>query len=285
MGKILRLSLTLAVVGILSATLLTGLHNITEPIIIERQEEEYRQALELYFPGFADFETESIEEDYFDLIYDESGDLMGIMATIKQTGYDGDITYNLAVDSEGEIAGLLIVSHTETPGIGDVITTDSFQEQFIGKSFEDPLTAGEDVDIVTGATVSTAAIINSVRRVIAVVAENYLGHETGTVEISTVPDGTYQGSAPGLNGPVIVEVRVAGGEIVAIEVLDHNETPTYFIESYPLIPERIIAEQDFDIDTKTGATISAEAIVDAVKDALSAALNGGSGGEDNNEND
>jgi Na+-translocating ferredoxin:NAD+ oxidoreductase subunit G len=280
---IIRLSITLAVVGILSATLLTGLHNITEPIIIERQEQEYRQALELYFPGFDHFETESVEDDYFDLIYDEAGNLMGLMATIKATGYDGDITYNLAIDSAGEIAGVLIVSHTETPGIGDVITTEPFQEQFIGKSFEDPIIAGEDVDIVTGATVSTAAIINSVRRVVGVVAENYLGHETTAIDISAVPDGTYQGSAPGLGGPVSVEVTVAGGEIVAIEVLDHEETPTYFIEAYPLIPELIIAEQGFDVDTKTGATISAEAIVDAVKDALSGALNGESGGEVENE--
>ncbi len=43
MRDIIRLSLTLCVVGILSAFLLTVVHGITEPIIIERQEQEYRQ--------------------------------------------------------------------------------------------------------------------------------------------------------------------------------------------------------------------------------------------------
>ncbi len=281
MRDIIRLSITLAIVGILSASLLTAVYNVTEPIIVQRQEEEYRQALEEYFPGFDHFETENIEDDYFDLVYDQSGDLMGIMSIIIQPGYEGNIVYNLAVDSDGEILGLIVVSHSETPGIGDVITTDSFKGQFIGKSVEDPLAAGEDVDIVSGATISTVAMINSVRRVIDVIAENYLGYERATDEpaISEVPDGVYEGSAPGIGGLITVAVEVKGGKIVAIDILDHSETPTYFIESYPLIPEQIIETQGFDIDTQTGATISAEGIIGAVREALQGALEDEDGGD------
>lgn len=279
MRDILRLSITLALVGILSASLLTYINGVTAPIIAERQEAEYRQALELFFPDFDSFESEQQDGDYFDLIYDSSGNLIGIMSTIQQQGYDGYITYNLAVDGEGVILGLLIISHSETPGIGDIITTDSFKEQFIGKSYEDPITAGEDVDIVSGATVSTSAMISSVRRVAGVIAEKYLGQEKDTIDIAAIPDGIYQGSAPGLAGPLTVVVEVAGGVIVSIEVLEHSETPTYFIESYPLIPERIIAEQQLDVDTETGATLSAESIVDAVRAALSGALEEEGGGE------
>lgn len=279
MRNVLRLSITLAVVGILSASLLTYINGVTAPIIAERQEAEYRQALELYFPGFESFETERLDDDYFDLIYDSSGNLIGIMSTIQQQGYDGYITYNLPVDDEGKILGLLVVSHSETPGIGDVITTDPFKEQFLGKNYEDPITAGEDVDAVSGATVSTSAMINSIRRVAGVIAENYLGQERAVIDISAIPDGTYRGTAPGLGGPIIVEVEVAGGMIVNIEVLEHNETPTYFIEAYPLIPELIIAEQHLDVDIKTGATLSAAGIVDAVSDALSGAMDDEGGGE------
>ncbi len=272
MRDIIRLSLTLALVGILSAGLLTVVHGITEPIIAERQEEEYRQALESYFPGFASFETEEIEDDRFDLIYDGDGNLKGIMSTSVAMGYEGDIVYNLAVDAEGNIVGLRVVAHSETPGIGDVITTESFKEQFYGKSFDDPITANEDIDIVSGATVSTVAITNSVRRVIGVIGEEFMGLETIEVDITRVPDGVYEGSAPGLMGPIVVSVEVRGGEIVDIEVLEHEETPTYFIEAYPLIPDLIIENQHFDVDTKTGATVSAEGIVNAVEDALAGAM-------------
>lgn len=278
MHNILKLSITLTVVAILSASLLTYVHGVTAPIIAERQEREYRQALELFFPDFESFESEQYDNDYFDLIYDQSGQLMGIMATVQQQGYDGAITYNLAIDGNGEILGLDIISHSETPGIGDVIVTDYFREQFVGKGFADPITAGEDVDIVSGATVSTAAVINSVRRVIGVIAENILGQETADIDITAVPDGIYEGSAPGLAGMITVAVEVEGGRIVSIEVLEHSETPTYFIEAYPLIPEQIIAEQHFDIDTKTGATESAKGIIDAVRAALTAALEDNGGG-------
>ncbi len=280
MRKILYLALTLAIIGIISALLLTGVYNLTEPIITERREAEYRQALDNFFPGFDSFESEDLDEGRFDLIYDDTGNLMGIMATVVAVGYGGDIVYNLAVDSTGEIIGKRIVSHSETPGIGDVITANPFQSQFIGKSFEDPIVAGEDVEIVTGATVSTAAMINSVRQTSGFIAEQYLGLEVVEIDIAEVPDGTYRGGAPGLGGPITVEVEVAGGEIVSIEVLEHDETQTYFIESYPLIPERIIEEQSLDVDTQTGATISANAIVNAVYDALSGAVEDDGGGEE-----
>jgi NosR/NirI family transcriptional regulator, nitrous oxide reductase regulator len=270
--NILRLSLTLGFVGVISAALLTGVNNVTAPIISERQEAEYMQALEIFFPGVAGFESEDIDGNHFDVILDENGDMMGVMATVQQQGYDGTITYNLALDENGVINGVRVVSHSETPGIGDVITTDGFQEQFIGKSFEDPLTAGEDVDIVSGATISTAAMVNSIRSISGVIAENFLGFEAAVINIAEVPDGKYQGSAPGLNGPIVVEVEVSGGAIIAIEVIEQSETPTYYVESYPLIPDQIIAEQSFDIDTKTGATISAEGIINAVKNALMEAL-------------
>ena len=285
MREVIRLSLTLAVVGIISASMLTSIHGVTAPIIAERQEAEYRQALELYFSDFDRFETEQLDDDYFDLLYNSSGKLIGIMSTIQQQGYDGYITYNLAVDSEGTILGLLIVSHTETPGLGDVITTAVYQEQFVGKSFKDPITAGEDVDIVSGATVSTSAMINSIRRVIGFIAVNYLGQESETIDITQVPNGTYQGSASGLCGPITVQVKVTDGMIISIEVLEHSETPTYFIESYPLIPDQIIAEQHLDIDTKTGATMSAEGIIAAVRAALSEKMEDQSGGEEDNESE
>ncbi len=272
MREILRLSLILTLVGIVSATLLTAAHNVTEPIILERRAADYRDALERFFPGFDSFETEQLDEGRFDLIYDEDSDLMGIMATVAASGYDGDINYNLALDEEGRIIGMNIVSHTETPGIGDVIERDNFQEQFIGKSYEDPITAGEDVEIITGATVSTAAMVNSIRQTTEVAAVNFLDVEVVEIDFAEVPDGTYQGIAQGFIGPIEVEVEVSDGEVVNIEVLEHEETATYFVEAYPVIPERIIEEQSLDVDTQTGATGSAIGIVNAVENALLQAL-------------
>lgn len=275
MREILRLALTLAVVGIVSAVLLTGVNNWTAPIIAERREAEYFQAVKEYFPNVEDFETILFEGDAYDLIYDGSGELLGVVATIGQDGYDGTITYNLVVNRAGEIIGIRIINHTETPGIGDIIEKPGFQKQFIGKTFEDPLTAGVDVDTVSGATVSTSAMIGSIRRVAAVVAFNFLNIEEDIFDITAVPDGIYTGTGSGLMGDIEVQVTVEGGKITAIEVLQHSETPTYLVDAYPEIPNRIIKEQRLEVDTRTGATASGDGIVGAVRDALEKALAGG----------
>lgn len=97
--------------------------------------------------------------------------------------------------------------------------------------------------------------------------------EPEEVDLSAVPDGTYQGSAEGFKSTIVVEVVVEDGMIVAVEVLDHDETETYFEDAYPVIPELIVEEQSLDVDTESGATASADGIVEAVRAALLGAIN------------
>ncbi len=92
--------------------------------------------------------------------------------------------------------------------------------------------------------------------------------EPEEVDISAVSDGTYQGSAEGFKSTIVVEVVVEGGMIVAVEVLDHDETTEYFEDANPAIPDMIVGEQSLDVDTESGATASADGIVDAVRAAL-----------------
>jgi RnfABCDGE-type electron transport complex G subunit len=269
-----RQVLTLVVVTVVAAGLLAGANMITAPVIAERQAEDYRSALEEYFPDMAEFKTEVLDEGSFDLVYNAGGELLGVMASASVQGYDGPISYNLAVDKEGAILGLRIVEHTETQGVGDVIEKPEFQNQFLGKSCLDPLQIGEDVDTVSGATISTSAMINSMRQLLSVVAENLLLLETEEpLDITAVPDGAYRGSGEGYLGEIGVEVTVDSGKVTAIEIVEHHEKPTYLVEAVASISPQIIDGQTLEVDTKTGATESSIGIVDAVKDALTKALN------------
>lgn len=277
MREALRLALTLGIVGIVSAVILTGVHNWTAPIVDERRQEEYLEAVRECFPGVDDYETEELDGNLYDFIYDDQGNRLGVVATVEQPGYEGNITYNLAVDNQGKIVRVRIISHSETPGIGDVIESESFLEQFLGKDHESALQDGVDVDIVTGATVSTNAVIGSVRRTIGKIAVNFLDFEEDIFDITAVADGVYEGTADGFIDEITVSVEVEGGEIISIEVLDENETSTYFVDAYPLIPDRIIEEQALEVDTQTGATGSAEGIVEAVRNALEKGIEQGGG--------
>ena len=283
MRDLVRVAVTLTVVGIVAAVLLTGVHNLTEPVILVRQETEYREALESFFPGLSDYETYHLNGEVYDLIKDTGDNLIGIMATVQAKGYDGLITYNLAVDVWGKFVGLRIISHTETPGLGSVIETPEFADRFTGKGVGDPLQIGVDIDAISGATISSSAMINSVRNTMAVIGEiistSFPAEEKTEFDLSTVPDGIYTGSAQGFNPDqnIVVQVVVSNGRINGIEVQDYGDTPTYFAEAYDLIPQRIIDSQSCDIDIKTGATESSAGIVGAVLDALTTAAGEGGG--------
>jgi len=273
--NILRLTLTLAAVSIFSAVILAVVNSWTEPIIAERQLQDYLESVRLYFPDVADFEEKELEGNLFDLVYDDSGNLIGVIGkNLEYSGYGGPVVYTLAVDQSAAIVGYNIVSHSETPGLGDIITKPEFHDRFVGKTLEEL----DTVDTVSGATVSTSAIIGAIRGMTEAIAKAFLDYEEEVIDITQVPDGTYRGEGTGLK-PMAVEVTVEAGRIVKIEVVEQDETPTYFVLSYPLIADRIIETQSLDVDTATGATFSATGIVNCVKDALTKALEQGGGEE------
>ena len=273
MRDLTRLILTLVAVTVAAAVLLGGVDLITAPAIAARQEEDYRNALEEYFPGMAEYSSESLDEETFDLVYDAGGELLGVMASAAAQGYDDLISYNLALDREGTILGLRIVEHSETQGVGDVIEKPIFQDQFLGKNCLDPLQIGEDVDTVSGATISTRAMIDSVRQLLTIAADSFLDLEKEEpIDITALPDGTYRGSGKGYAGKIRVEVTLKGGKIKAIEIIKHEEKDTYLAEAVALVKPQIIDGQTLEVDTETGATDSAAGIVSAVESALKKAL-------------
>lgn len=275
MREIIRLVLTLVAVSAVAAALLAGVDLITAPVIAERQEADYRSALEEYYPAVSRYETRGLEENSFDLVYDSAGELLGIMASSGAQGYEDRISYNLALNRDGVILGLRIVEHSETQGVGDIIEKPAFQDQFLGKHCLDPLQIGEDVDTISGATISTSAMIFSLRCLLAVAADNFFEtQKEASLEITAVPDGVYLGSGEGYSGEIEVAVTVEQGKIVDLEIVAHSEKPTYLAEAAAMIPPQIIAEQTLEIDTKTGATESSRGIVSAVREALTKALQG-----------
>lgn len=115
-----------------------------------------------------------------------------------------------------------------------------------------------DVDINSGATESAE--------------EN--GEETEidveSVEVdadfSNLEDGTYTGSAQAHNGALTVEVIVEGGAVTAVDVLEHNETEGIADPAIEEVPAAIVDENSAEVDTVSGATITSQAIMEAVKD-------------------
>ena len=81
--------------------------------------------------------------------------------------------------------------------------------------------------------------------------------------------GTYEGSGTGKNGSIKVSVEVSNDSIKKVDILEQNETPSIAKYALEKIPQNIVKEQSLAIDTISGATITSQGILDAVKDALS----------------
>ncbi len=83
--------------------------------------------------------------------------------------------------------------------------------------------------------------------------------------------GTYTGTAEGRNGPVTVEVVLTDSAIQSVTVTSQNETPGIADAALTDIPAFIVSAQSWDVDVSSGATLTSNAIRNAVKQALIAA--------------
>lgn len=79
---------------------------------------------------------------------------------------------------------------------------------------------------------------------------------------------TSTASAQGMNGPVEVEVIATPEKIYSVKILSHTETEGIGSVAVAELPEKIFKNQSYEIDAVSGATLTSNAIHDAVKAAL-----------------
>jgi len=104
----------------------------------------------------------------------DGGSLFAVSCTPK--GYGGEISMMVGVDDNLTIIGINIIDNAkETPGLGSEIGKSEFYNQFGGKTPNITITKGKpsdnEIQAVTGATVSSKAVVNGVNDAIAAVQE------------------------------------------------------------------------------------------------------------------
>lgn len=85
------------------------------------------------------------------------------------------------------------------------------------------------------------------------------------VDLSVIPDGTYEGSCETLMVSADVKVTVKDHQITDIQLVRHNNGKGASAE---VIPQKIIEAQSLEVDIVSGATSSSKVILKAVKNAL-----------------
>lgn len=116
--------------------------------------------------------------------YDGSGSIIGYAVTVTDgEGYGGDIQITVGILNDGTVNGVSILSISETAGLGMKAKDDSFLSQFAGKLVsaftytKDGASADNEIDAISGATITTNAMTNGVN--IAIYSFNYISAENG----------------------------------------------------------------------------------------------------------
>lgn len=99
---------------------------------------------------------------------DAKGNLMGTVVVDQVIGKFELITYAVGIDVKGQIAGIEILSYRESHG--SEIRLPAWRKQFAGKDSKAALKTGEDIAIISGATLSCTHVTDGVRRIVSLVA-------------------------------------------------------------------------------------------------------------------
>lgn len=104
-----------------------------------------------------------------------------LIPAVAPDGYSGEIELLVGVNRDGTVAGVRVLAHRETPGLGDAIDhrKSDWLEDFRGRSLQDPPALrwqvrkdGGDFDQFTGATITPRAVVRATARVLSYAEEN-----------------------------------------------------------------------------------------------------------------
>ena len=115
-------------------------------------------------------------------VNDASGETVGyVIASVSPSGYGGDIQVAVGITKDGVLTGVDIVSNSETAGLGSKCTEPEFKNQFAGKPAstleytKTGATADNQIDAISGATITTNAVTEAVNAAIIFYQENFAG--------------------------------------------------------------------------------------------------------------
>ena len=171
----------------------------------------------------------------------------------------------------GPVKVTVTVSETE---ITDIIADVSGETESIAAPVPEALKSAilaaqsAEVDGVAGATMTSNAIKAAVQKCLDEAAG-------ATAWDGTYTAGTYTAAAKGRNGDVTVEVTFTENAIADVKVVSHAENLGlgYGVPNAPLdtFPGKIVENQSLAIDVVTNATVSGNAVIAAVADAVAQA--------------
>jgi len=183
---VIQSGLLLGIIALLGTALLAGVNDLTHDRIVEQEKRRMLQQLNEIVP-VASYNNDLLADviriedpDFFRhpapvTIYRArmNGQSASVMMIVTAPdGYNGDIRLLVGINATGTILGVRVISHRETPGLGDPIEAEKSDwiHGFTQKSLQAPEPGswavkkdGGEFDQFTGATISPRAVVRAVK--------------------------------------------------------------------------------------------------------------------------
>lgn len=182
MKEMPRLILVLTIISILSGLILAYTFHSTNDKIIANGEIKKQQAIAEVLPGLASYEVQQKGSLSYYQGYDNDKNPIGIAVEAAGGGFGGEIKLMIGIDpEENKITAIKVLSQLETPGLGARISEESFKSNFTNKPFGEykvvkrPATDPLEVSAISGATISSDAVVKIIQNTLKSVQEAFGG--------------------------------------------------------------------------------------------------------------
>lgn len=197
--RIPKAAIVLCVITLIAGVGLSSVYKMTESNIKEQEIAAKAASYQEVVPGAVDFASDeimsaAIEEldgavygETFGKVYvneavvgkDADGNVVGYAIGVTSAeGFKGDITISVGFAPDGTINGISFTEINETAGLGMVCKEDSFKGQYAGVNTDafvlkkGDASAENEINAVSGATISSTAVTNAVNAAIDFFAAN-----------------------------------------------------------------------------------------------------------------
>ncbi|MDE7262291.1 MAG: RnfABCDGE type electron transport complex subunit D [Oscillospiraceae bacterium] len=195
-----RSAVVLCVITLLAGVCLSGVYSLTKDTIAEQQMAANLASYQAVCPGASKFEydggitaaVDSLGGEVYGTDYgrvyinevvvgtDDAGNIAGyVISSTSGDGMEGNITVSVGLTADGVVNGIAFTELNETPGLGSLVGEDSFKGQFAGVKTDRFVlnksggsTADNEIDSVSGASISSGAVVNAVNAALDFYAAN-----------------------------------------------------------------------------------------------------------------
>lgn len=183
-NQIVKFGLILSIICVIASGFLSTVNLATREKIKQQKFAEQQAALKEVMPQAESFEpVKDGEAIFYYRALDSAKNIIGYCFLAQGKGYSSVIEAMAGMDTKGVISGIKILSHNETPGLGSKITAIDdettlfdamtgrertkpkpkpwFGQRFSGKNATE---LEKKVEAITGATISSGAVIKAVEK-------------------------------------------------------------------------------------------------------------------------